>query len=375
MVAAAGIVSVVNYGYTLALIWMLPARQYAVVGSASALLLICGTISGASIPWVLSREVASGHDDPRRRRAAVSFCLVATAVQSVAAGLATCLIALHYADNATVAAVFASVAMIFTAATAVGYLQGLERFGLITGLKIAEVVVKVGLGLGLVALGVGASGAIAGFAVGAAVVAGVSLAVMKPDLHWVRDSLADRGLWPDTRRSAGDPGRHRRAGQPRYRPGQPPRGQPDQPGHLPGGPDPGPGAGLRRQLALARGVSAARGPAGRHGHEYPRRDRALRPDLHSDHRCHRLAPGPGHAAPLPVQLRRRGADPSPRRGRRLLHGNHQPGHHVLPGVESLCADRRAPRRRHCPPRRRWSPPASPSTASSGSRWPWPGEPR
>ncbi len=199
IIAATAIVSALNYGYTLALIWMLPAAQYAIVGSASALLLVCGTISGASIPWVLSREIAGAREDQPRRRAAVSFCLVVTAVQAVGAGLATGLIALHYADNATVAAVFAAVVMIFTAATAVGYLEGLERFGLVTGLRIAEVVVKAGLGLGLVALGWGASGAIAGFAVGAAVVAGVSLGVMKPDLRWVRSSLTSRGLWLDTR--------------------------------------------------------------------------------------------------------------------------------------------------------------------------------
>jgi glycosyltransferase involved in cell wall biosynthesis/O-antigen/teichoic acid export membrane protein len=199
LVAATGVVSVLNYCYTLALIWMLPASQYAIVGSASALLLICGTISGASIPWVLSREVASGHDDQQRRRAAVTFCLLVTAVQSLAAGLATCLIALHYADDVTVAIIFGSVAMIFTAATAVGYLQGLERFGLITALKITEVVVKVALGLGLVALGAGAGGALAGFAVGAAIVAAGSFVVMKPDLHWARGSLKDRGLWLDAR--------------------------------------------------------------------------------------------------------------------------------------------------------------------------------
>src|SRR6202030_144525 len=45
IIASAGAVSIVNYGYTLALIWMLPAGQYAIVGSASALLLICGTVS------------------------------------------------------------------------------------------------------------------------------------------------------------------------------------------------------------------------------------------------------------------------------------------------------------------------------------------
>ena len=124
---------------------------------------------------------------------------MATAGQAVAGGLATCLVAWRYSDSATLAAIFGSVAMIFTAATAVGYLQGLERFGLITVLKVAEVVVKAGLGLGLVALGVGVSGAIAGFAVGAAVVAAVGFTVMAPDIRFVRSSLRDRTLWLDAR--------------------------------------------------------------------------------------------------------------------------------------------------------------------------------
>ena len=58
--------------------------------------------------------------------------------------------------------------------------------------------VKVGAGIGLVALGAGASGAIAGFALGAGVVAGVGLAAMAPDLEWSWSALAGRHLWAST---------------------------------------------------------------------------------------------------------------------------------------------------------------------------------
>ena len=198
VVSATGIVSLLNYAYTLILLWLLPTREFAEVGSISALLLICGTISGAGLPWVLAQEVLRSRDDKLRRRIAVTFCLVATVVQGAAAGLATCLIAVHYSSGPVLAAAFCSVVLIFVAATAAGYFQGLHRFRLIASLKVGEVVVKVGAGVGLVALGAGAGGAIAGFALGAAVVAGVGLVMMAPDVRVTWDALAGRRLWAPT---------------------------------------------------------------------------------------------------------------------------------------------------------------------------------
>src|SRR4051812_22973518 len=85
VVLATVVISLLNYGYTMLLVWMLPAREYAVVGSVSALLLICGTVAGASSPWVLAREVAQAGDDELRRRSAVSFCLLTTFAQGLVA--------------------------------------------------------------------------------------------------------------------------------------------------------------------------------------------------------------------------------------------------------------------------------------------------
>jgi phosphoheptose isomerase/glycosyltransferase involved in cell wall biosynthesis/O-antigen/teichoic acid export membrane protein/polysaccharide pyruvyl transferase WcaK-like protein len=194
VVGALGAVSVLNYAYTLLLVWLLPSSDYAVVGSASALLLICGTVSTASMPWVLAREVAVSPEDASRRQAAVTFCGLMTAGEALASGVVVTAIASHYSGNATMAAIFGSVVAIFTAATAVGYLQGLQRFHLIATLRITEVVVKMVTGAVLVRLGAGAAGAVAGFGLGALVVAGAGFLVMAPDVRLPTSWRIDRGL-------------------------------------------------------------------------------------------------------------------------------------------------------------------------------------
>lgn len=90
---ATGIVSGVNYVYTITLIWLLSPGQYVVTGSISALLLISGSVAGASIPWVLARKVAAPGKDADRRARTMSFATGATVVQAAAAGVATCLVA------------------------------------------------------------------------------------------------------------------------------------------------------------------------------------------------------------------------------------------------------------------------------------------
>jgi glycosyltransferase involved in cell wall biosynthesis len=190
-----GTVSVLNYVYTAVLVWLLPARQYAVVGAVSSLLLVCGTVASASVPWVLAREIVRAGDDRSRRQAAVSFCLLGTAAEAVAAGVVTGTIAAAYGNPMVVAVVIGSVVAIFTCATTCGYLQGFERFGLIAALKLAEVVIKLGAGILLVRSGGGAAGAVAGFALGSGVTAVIGLWFMRPDLRLLRSSLTDRSLW------------------------------------------------------------------------------------------------------------------------------------------------------------------------------------
>jgi glycosyltransferase involved in cell wall biosynthesis/O-antigen/teichoic acid export membrane protein len=191
--------SVANYAYTLAVLWLLPASQYAVFGSVAALLLLCGTISSASTPWVVAREVARSDEGSERRVRAVTFGLVSVSVQGIAAGIATGAVAAHYASGPTVAVVLGASVAIFIEAAGIGYLQGLERFSLIAVLRVLEVVAKIVAGVALIELHAGALGAIAGFLLGAAVVTVITLVRMRPDLRWVRGALRDRRLWVSSR--------------------------------------------------------------------------------------------------------------------------------------------------------------------------------
>jgi glycosyltransferase involved in cell wall biosynthesis/O-antigen/teichoic acid export membrane protein len=195
VLGATGIVSLLNYAYTIILLYLLPAREFAEVGSISALLLVGGTIAGAALPWVLAQEVLRSKEDRPRRRIAVTFCLVATMIQGAAAGLVTCLIAYHYASSSLLAAAFCSVFLIFLAATAAGFFQGQQRFRYLAVLRVSEVVIKMASGVALIALGAGASGAIAGFALGASLVAGFGLVYMVRDIRWSWSALAGRSLW------------------------------------------------------------------------------------------------------------------------------------------------------------------------------------
>jgi glycosyltransferase involved in cell wall biosynthesis/O-antigen/teichoic acid export membrane protein len=208
LVVSSALASVGNYAYTLAVLWLLPAGDYAVFGSVASLLLLCGTISAASTPWVVAREVAQSADGSPRRAAAVTFGLVSVSVQGGVAGIATALVASHYSSGLTMAIVFGASVAIFVEAAGIGYLQGLQRFALIGVLRVLEVGVKVVAGLVLVTMGGGASAAVAGFLVGAAVVSVIALILMRPDLHQRRgrdrgrgDGLVpvDRSLWSAAR--------------------------------------------------------------------------------------------------------------------------------------------------------------------------------
>jgi glycosyltransferase involved in cell wall biosynthesis/O-antigen/teichoic acid export membrane protein len=199
LIVSGAVSSVANYGYTLAVLWLLPAREYAIFGSVASLLLLCGTISSASTPWVVAREVARSAPGSDRRAAAVSFGLVSVSLQGIAAGLATAVVASHYSSDATVIVVLGASVAIFIEAAGIGYLQGLERFSLIAVLRVLEVVAKIGAGVALIELRGGATGAVAGFLVGATLVTVIVVCLMRPDIRRAPGALRNRALWSSAR--------------------------------------------------------------------------------------------------------------------------------------------------------------------------------
>ncbi|HEY0934334.1 MAG TPA: glycosyltransferase, partial [Trebonia sp.] len=196
--------SLFNYAFALLLLWILPAGDYAVVASATALLLVFGTVAGASAPWVLAREVAVSARDPRRRLRAIAFASLLAAGQAFTAALITAFIVVRYADWQTTATAVGAVAVIFFSAAAAGYLQGTERFTLLYLLRVAEVLAKLAVGFSLVKLGSGSWGAISGFAFGALLVLFGGVFCMRTDAlcawrnrraAWLRGVFRDREMW------------------------------------------------------------------------------------------------------------------------------------------------------------------------------------
>lgn len=191
-------VSIVNYGYTASMSWVLSTAALPVFVAGQALLVVAGTVSGAATPWVLAHEVADGADDRCRRRQALWFGLGVAAVQGLVAAVVVGSLAAAFARAWTAGIVGAATLAIFVAAAPVGYLQGLGRFGLIAGARGLEVGTKVAVGVALGLVGLGAGGALAGFGVGALAVLAVGLAAAARDLRPDWSGVRSRRLWRKT---------------------------------------------------------------------------------------------------------------------------------------------------------------------------------
>lgn len=193
------VVGAVNYLYSLVLTRLLEVDGYATFAAGQALLLIAGTVASASVPWVLAKQLAASGDDPHERQRAVWFATVANLVQGTVAGIVVAVLGSRFADPATTTWLTVGAVTIFLASTTIGWLQGEARFGSIAKARVGEVGAKVLAGLALVWAGAGAAGAIAGFAVGAALVVVGGLVVARDDLRPRFEAMRSPELWRSAR--------------------------------------------------------------------------------------------------------------------------------------------------------------------------------
>jgi len=177
------VVGIGNYGLSLALVWFLGARQFSIVSSISALLLVVGTTVSACFQWVVARQVARFPRESFARREAVSFSLLAAVVAGLAAAIVVVLVASTYAGPGVLAEIGLTTFCLFIASVGSGFLQGEKRFVLFASGAVIEVLLKLGIGTGLAASGFGATGAVAGSAVGAVMWAILALVVIRKDLR------------------------------------------------------------------------------------------------------------------------------------------------------------------------------------------------
>ncbi|MFI7546850.1 PIG-L family deacetylase [Actinoplanes sp. NPDC049599] len=172
-----------NYGYALVLLRLLQAADYATFAAGQALLLAVGAMAQCAVPWVLAHELASARSDRLRRRAAVSFALLANTVAGLAGALVAAGVAGRFASGPARLVIAGSVVAIFVSNTTIGWLQGERRFGLLATVVVAEVVVKIVVGVGLIAAGFGGAGALAGFGAGALSAVLFGVVCMRHDLR------------------------------------------------------------------------------------------------------------------------------------------------------------------------------------------------
>jgi O-antigen/teichoic acid export membrane protein len=188
-------VGVVNFGYVMGLTWLLPAHAYSMFAGGQALLLLCATVAGASVPWVLAQGVAQARDDLETRRHLVAFAGRLAGGQGLVAAVAVVLVAGQFATDLARAALAVAASSLFLAAVTDGYLQGLERFKVIAGLRFGEALVKVGVGIPLALTGMGVAGALAGVGAGALMVVAGGVPFMRGDLGRRPPHGRYQGLW------------------------------------------------------------------------------------------------------------------------------------------------------------------------------------
>lgn len=183
-----------NYLYALSMTALLAPSKYSVFAAGQAILLVTGTVANTSVPWLLAREISRASDSSSIR-GVVWFAAILNLVVGVgAAALATAL-SVGFADFAVIAWLAAATLSFFVASTGMGWAQGHERFGLLAVLIVAEVAIKVAVGLGLVAAGAGAAGAFAAAAVGALVITVAMLRPMWSELSPTQAVIGSRRLW------------------------------------------------------------------------------------------------------------------------------------------------------------------------------------
>lgn len=182
MILSIGLEGALNYAYAIVATRLLSAPEYTVFAAGQALLLIVGTASGTSIPWVLSRSLAQAGSDRRVRTQAVQFAIAANLAFSALAATIVWVVARSFANASTAVVIAGGMALMFVASTVWGYLNGDQRFTTVAGTRVAEVLGKVAVGVTLMALGLGAFGGLAGFAIGSGIVLAAGLVYMRAEL-------------------------------------------------------------------------------------------------------------------------------------------------------------------------------------------------
>lgn len=184
-----------NYGYALLLTHLLDVAAYSTFTAGQGLILWAASVAAVCVPLVLVQGLVRAQSDDERN-SAIRFAKLASTGGGLIAAAAVGGIATRFASSATALVLALSTFVLFLGTTTTGWLQGRERMRSLSGLWIAENVLKNGAGILLVVVaGLGDTGALGAFGIGALVML----------VRWPRTppgtgrpwlaALANRDLW------------------------------------------------------------------------------------------------------------------------------------------------------------------------------------
>jgi O-antigen/teichoic acid export membrane protein len=190
--------AVISYGGALALAHLLDAPSYSVYAAAATLLGTVGVFAAALIPMPLTHVIRSSPERSEERRLGMAFASSVSTVGGLVAAVVTGLITAAFAPPNVAATVAFSALVLFVCSPVWGWVHGELRFVRNAVMLIAEVSVRILLGVGVVLAGWGAGGALVGFVAGSAVVLLTVPAALRRDLEWRPGVLRERARWVET---------------------------------------------------------------------------------------------------------------------------------------------------------------------------------
>ncbi|MGQ1837343.1 hypothetical protein ACT4S2_02680 [Kocuria turfanensis] len=175
----------------------LGSAQYSDFAAAQMLLGIAGTIAAALVPLPLSHAVATYPAGSAGRREGIAFAFLVSLLIGSIAAVVTGTLTAAFAPAPMAMAVGLSCLMFFLVSASHGWLQGELRFKWYAVTTLAEIVIRLGFSVLVVAMAWGATGAVLGFALGALALLVVPLSFYQ-DLRFQPTTLKQRWRWSET---------------------------------------------------------------------------------------------------------------------------------------------------------------------------------
>jgi O-antigen/teichoic acid export membrane protein len=174
LVVSYAVTSGLNYFFGVVLSWHFSAAEFGVLGVAQSLLLLLALAVGSGFAWTAAHDFAAlGVNAETRRKFRTAW--LANLMLGLSMGS---LVWLSYrlqildfgpAYRPIIPLVVVTVVLLALRAVTNGVLRGLYQFEAVSINLVLEVILKAGIGLGLVALGWGVKGVLLGFVLGALV--------------------------------------------------------------------------------------------------------------------------------------------------------------------------------------------------------------